>query len=624
MALLTEVAAYPVDGLALLFNRQPPFVGYEAPVVASFQAATGFDAFGVGADDEAWLRHRSRAATQLLQEIRAALPDQPLTTWVFGTRAQNLAYGLDVETWIRTGLIDTVIPYSSEPKGFSWTDSWTDDASIGYWTELVSGTDRDELEASEAAGSDQSGALRPVRNGPNGPTRDLDATVTIRAMDTKPQDTLPLPDVVDPNLSRRGFLRGAAIAGGGVAAVSLAACAPATTGAGWTFGPPLSAAASVAPSPSAVAVASATPAHGTDPVTSPSPSSSGPIPPGWTDHDVQARNVVRRYIGNLAPALKGIYGEAAFLKLADILGVEDDYPELTQKPAFLQVPQLVLTDALKPLTPELDGDVKVFRLTIDEFEQHIDEKMPPVAALGYNSQWPGPTIRVNQGDKVRAIFTNNLKETTGVHFHGVEFADFFQDGVPFVTQKPITPGETYTYEFTALNAGSLMYHSHHNATDQVGRGLLGAFIVEPKVNPVKYDREYIWISNDSLGGFTINGHGFPAVVPVLAAVGEKVLVRFMNEGTMMHPWHLHGMSMRVVARDGWPLEGASFTCDTLGVNPGERFDVLVDAKTPGVWAFHCHILSHAEGPNGMFGMVTALIVVPEKAHVDAIVNALLA
>ena len=447
-------------------------------------------------------------------------------------------------------------------------------------------------------------------------------------MDTKPQDTLPLPVVVDPNLSRRGFLRGAAITGGGIVAVTIAACAPAATGAGWTFGPPLSpaasAGASAAPSSPAGAVASATPAHSAGPIASPSGAPSGPMPAGWTDHDIQARNVVRRYIGNLAPALKGIYPPAAFTKLADILGVQDGYPELTQKPAFMQVPQVVLNDAVKPLKPTLDGDVKVFHLTVDEFEQHIDEKMPPLAALGYNKQWPGPTIRVNQGDKVRAIFTNNLQETTSVHFHGVEFADFFQDGVPFVTQKPIVPGETYTYEFTAVNAGSLMYHSHHNATDQVGRGLLGAFIVDPKPDPLKVDREYIWISNDSLGGFTINGHGFPAVVPVLAAVGEKVRIRFMNEGIMMHPWHLHGMPMRVVARDGWPLGGASFTCDTLGVNPGERFDVVVEATTPGVWAFHCHILPHAEGATGMYGMVNTLIVVPEKAHVDAIVKALLA
>jgi FtsP/CotA-like multicopper oxidase with cupredoxin domain len=169
-----------------------------------------------------------------------------------------------------------------------------------------------------------------------------------------------------------------------------------------------------------------------------------------------------------------------------------------------------------------------------------------------------------------------------------------------------------------------MYHSHHNATDQVGRGLLGAFIVDPAESPVKYDREYIWISNDTHGGFTINGHGFPAVVPVLAAVGETVLVRFMNEGIMMHPWHSHGYTMNVIARDGVPLGNASFGCDTLAVNPGERWDATITADRPGLWAFHCHILPHVEGADGMFGMVTALVVVPTKADVDAIVAALLA
>jgi FtsP/CotA-like multicopper oxidase with cupredoxin domain len=269
--------------------------------------------------------------------------------------------------------------------------------------------------------------------------------------------------------------------------------------------------------------------------------------------------------------------------------------------------------------------VKVFNLTIDEIEQHIDEKMPPLAALGYNGQWPGPTIRVNQGDRVRAVFTNNLKETTGVHFHGVEFDDFFQDGVPFVTQRPFAPGETFTYEFTASRPGSQMYHSHHNATDQVGRGLLGAFLVDPTTPTPEeqtVDRDYVWISNDSLGGFTINGHGFPATVPVLAAVGETVRIRFMNEGVMMHPWHSHGYRMRIVTRDGYPLGSAAFDCDTLGVNPGERFDALLTADRPGVWAFHCHILPHVEGLSGMFGMVSTFIVVPTKEDVDAIVQAL--
>jgi FtsP/CotA-like multicopper oxidase with cupredoxin domain len=137
------------------------------------------------------------------------------------------------------------------------------------------------------------------------------------------------------------------------------------------------------------------------------------------------------------------------------------------------------------------------------------------------------------------------------------------------------------------------------------------------------DRKYgvsqdiVWISNDSLGGFTINGRGFPATAPIVATLGEKILIRFMNEGVMMHPWHLHGMPMRVVARDGYELGSAAFTCDTLGVNPGERWDVVIDCDEPGAWAFHCHILPHAEGRDGMFGMVTALVVQEPSAKVAA-------
>ena len=118
-------------------------------------------------------------------------------------------------------------------------------------------------------------------------------------------------------------------------------------------------------------------------------------------------------------------------------------------------------------------------MTVDQMDWQIDAMKEPVKALGYNKMWPGPAIRVTEGDKVRINVTNNLDETTGVHMHGIEFDDWHMDGIPFVTQPPIIPGETFTYEFTATPHGSHMYHSHHNATDQVGRGLLGALIVDP-------------------------------------------------------------------------------------------------------------------------------------------------
>ena len=268
----------------------------------------------------------------------------------------------------------------------------------------------------------------------------------------------------------------------------------------------------------------------------------------------------------------------------------------------------------QPLAPRADGNAKVFDIAIEPIKHQIDAEKPPIDALGFNSTWPGPRLEVVEGDLVRANFTNNLSETTGIHFHGQDLPNAM-DGVPHVTQEPIAAnGGTFTYEFTAAPSGSHMYHSHHNATDQVGRGLLGAFIVQPADVTQRYDRLYgatqdmVWISNDALGGFTINGRGFPATQPIVASLGETIVIRFMNEGVMMHPWHLHGMPMRVVARDGYPLGSASFRCDTLGVNPGERWDVVIECNNPGAWAFHCHILPHAEGRDGMFGMVTALIV----------------
>jgi len=113
--------------------------------------------------------------------------------------------------------------------------------------------------------------------------------------------------------------------------------------------------------------------------------------------------------------------------------------------------------------------------------------------------------------------------------------------------------------------------------------------------------------NDQLGGFTLNGKGFPATQPLTAKVGQKVRIRYMNEGQMIHPMHLHGMPQQVFAKDGWNLP-QPYMCDTVNIAPGERYDSIVDCTEAGVWAFHCHILSHAEGPTGMYGMVTVLIV----------------
>ena len=111
------------------------------------------------------------------------------------------------------------------------------------------------------------------------------------------------------------------------------------------------------------------------------------------DHDVNAKAVVGRFLG----------GEAA-----------------------------ILPGGNRPLEPRLDGDTKVFELTIDKIQHQIDATKAPIDALGYNGTWPGPRLTVVEGDKVQASFTNNLDETTGVHFHRQRVPNAM-DGVPHVT-----------------------------------------------------------------------------------------------------------------------------------------------------------------------------------------------
>ena len=259
------------------------------------------------------------------------------------------------------------------------------------------------------------------------------------------------------------------------------------------------------------------------------------------------------------------------------------------------------------LAPRMEKGVKVFELTASVVDWET-EPGKTVKAWAYNEQVPGPQIRMREGDRVRIILKNDLPESSSIHFHGVEVPND-QDGVTFMTQPPVKPGDSYTYEFTAPNPGSHMYHSHHNSAKQVGMGLLGALIIEPKIKRAieKVDVDYVMILNDGFHGYTLNGKGFPATEPITAKLGQKVRIRFMNEGMMIHPMHLHGMHMTVIDKDGWP-QPQPWKCDTLNIAPGERWDVIVNCNNPGAWAFHCHILPHAESEHGMFGMVTALIV----------------
>lgn len=261
----------------------------------------------------------------------------------------------------------------------------------------------------------------------------------------------------------------------------------------------------------------------------------------------------------------------------------------------------------------LPDGTKEFRFVVDEIEWEV-EPGRVVQGYAYNGQIPGPTVKVDVGDRVRIVVENRLDMITSWHPHGLRQHPIEADGVGFITQRtPIRPGETWTVEFDTPEISIAMYHGHDMGLHQVPNGLAGAFIVGDLPIPSVFDvvSEEVMVLNDAGNiGFSLNGKSFPATKPYVLTQGQTMLVHYMNEGLMNHPMHLHNNRQLVIAKDGFPLESPYYV-DTLDVAPGERYSVLVIAELPGTWVWHCHIFSHVEKPDGtMFGMLTALIVEP--------------
>lgn len=285
----------------------------------------------------------------------------------------------------------------------------------------------------------------------------------------------------------------------------------------------------------------------------------------------------------------------------------------------------------QPLDFTLDGDTKVFTLTAQVARWSILPDIE-VGAYTYNDTVPGPMIRVTAGDQVRIVVNNELPEPTSVHWHGLQIPND-QDGAAGVTQPPIQPGESYTYEYTVPETpGTFFYHSHHEPDRQQALGLYGAYLIEPKDEQQDYDVEYTvmlgeWTVLDGdtfptmdMSGmepnfFTINGKSYPATEQLNVKVGDQVLLRIIGSGQFIHPMHLHGQPFTIVGTDGNSVPaGAQLVKDTVLVGPGERYDVLFTARAPGKWLFHCHINHHTtnngEEVEGGGGLMLVVNVAP--------------
>jgi FtsP/CotA-like multicopper oxidase with cupredoxin domain len=271
------------------------------------------------------------------------------------------------------------------------------------------------------------------------------------------------------------------------------------------------------------------------------------------------------------------------------------------------------------LEPRIANDgTKVFDLTASVIDWNI---LPgeQVEAYAFNRQVPGPRIRVTEGDRVRINVNNELPEATSVHWHGMVLPNGM-DGPADVTQKPIEPRETFTYEFTAGQQGTYFYHSHKEPDRQQALGMYGALIVDPKDPSIEesydYDLEYTiqlqeWLEKEGYtypamlmegampNFFTINGKAYPETETVNMKVGERIRLRFIgSNNNFVHPMHVHGGPFEVVQTDGNPVpEEARILKDTVNVGPGERYDVIWEAREPGKWLVHCHIPHHTTNDN---------------------------
>jgi len=223
---------------------------------------------------------------------------------------------------------------------------------------------------------------------------------------------------------------------------------------------------------------------------------------------------------------------------------------------------------------------------------------PETAVWACNGSVPGPELRFRQGERLRIEVENALDVETTVHWHGVRLPNAM-DGVPHLTQPPIAAnGGRFTYEFDLRDAGTYWYHPHLGSSEQVGRGLYGALIIEEAAPPA-VDRDLVWVLSDwrldreariteDFGSFMDASHAgrIGNTVTVNGAVresfdvraGERIRLRLINaSNARIYGLAFEGHAPWVIALDGHPVEPHRPEGGRIVLGPGMRADLLLDA-----------------------------------------------
>ncbi|KAH8878910.1 hypothetical protein GQ53DRAFT_673202, partial [Thozetella sp. PMI_491] len=249
------------------------------------------------------------------------------------------------------------------------------------------------------------------------------------------------------------------------------------------------------------------------------------------------------------------------------------------------------------------GVTREYWLSVEEADCAPDGVSRP--CMTFNGTVPGPTIIADWGDNLVIHVTNNMiTNGTSIHWHGIRQSNSTEfDGVPGVTQCPIAPGTSMTYQFKVEQYGSTWYHSHF--TLQYGDGLYGGMILNGPAT-ANYDEDLgvlflsDWGHSTAFEGWAtkartgapptlqnglINGtntyNGGGAKFETVFESGKKYLLRLINNAIDGHfQFSIDGHTLTVIGNDLVPL--VPYTTDNVLVSIGQRYDVIVEANaTPG-------------------------------------------
>ncbi|KAK2002094.1 multicopper oxidase [Colletotrichum falcatum] len=222
-------------------------------------------------------------------------------------------------------------------------------------------------------------------------------------------------------------------------------------------------------------------------------------------------------------------------------------------------------------------------------------------AMLINGGFPGPTIKADWGDKISVRVVNNLRTNgTSIHWHGVrQLNNNINDGVNGITECPIPPGSSKTYEWRAEQYGSSWYHSHFS--DQYANGIVGAIQIDGPTSK-NYDEDlgiypitdWYYKSADEIrstftapaavpasdnilfNGTNVNKNGGGTYSRVTLKKGKVHKIRLVNmsvDNTFSVALVNHKMT--VTGTDFVPVK--PFETDSLYLSVGQRYDVLINA-----------------------------------------------